>query len=348
MIKYFIKNPVSVEAGFFIFSQNYILMQRLFCVIFISILFINCKQTTSAQQQVQEEKVMLAKTTTSSAVKDIMSFLASDELGGRDTGSEGLEKAAQFIETEFKKYGLTPYFETYRDVFDAKGTETFNVVGYLKGTDKELAKEFIILGAHFDHIGLGKDVNGDTIANGANDNAAGTTGVISLAKQFSQLKNNKRSILFVLFGAEERGLLGSAHLAKALKEKNIDLYAMVNFEMIGVPLNEKAYKAYITGYEISNMAEKINEYVGSELIGYLPKAKEFQLFRRSDNYPFYATFNVPCQTISTFDFTNYDYYHHVDDEVSEMDFEFMAELINSCVPAITKMANTATKEITLN
>ncbi|MBQ4821539.1 M20/M25/M40 family metallo-hydrolase [Aquimarina sp. MMG016] len=308
-------------------------------LIVVSLLFINCKQVTNAQAPTAP--------TTASEVGEIMKFLASDDLAGRDTGSEGLDKAATFIEKEFKESGIQPYFETYRDTFDAKGIATYNVVGFLKGTDEKLANEFVIIGAHFDHIGNGKEVNGDIIANGANDNAAGSTAVISLAKQFAQLKDNKRSILFVLFGAEERGLLGSVHLAKVLKEKKLDLYAMVNFEMIGVPLNDKSYKAYITGFEISNMAEKINEYVGSELVGYLAKAKEFQLFRRSDNYPFYEQFKVPCQTISTFDFTNYDYYHHVDDEVSEMNFEFMAELINDCVPAITKMVNTEAKEIRL-
>ncbi|WP_299246857.1 M28 family peptidase [uncultured Aquimarina sp.] len=309
-------------------------------LIIITLLFITCKEVTTAQSPMSN--------ITASDVETIMNFLASDALGGRDTGSEGLEKAAKFIEQEFKKSGVAPYFESYLNTFDAKGTETYNVVGYLEGTDLNLANEFIVVGAHFDHIGNGKDVNGDTIANGANDNAAGSTAVISLAKHFAKVKSNKRSVLFVLFGAEEKGLLGSDHLAKVLKEKNLDLYAMVNFEMIGVPLNDKTYKAYITGYEISNMAEKINEYSGKELIGFLPKAKEFQLFRRSDNYPFYSAFNVPCQTISTFDFTNYDYYHHVDDEVSEMNFEFMAELINDCVPAITNMLNTSTKEIKLN
>ncbi|WP_109435242.1 M20/M25/M40 family metallo-hydrolase [Aquimarina sp. AU119] len=323
-------------------------MQKNIFIILIAILFMSCNQTTTAQSQVKTtEDGGLGKTKVSD-VADIMNFLASDELGGRDTGSEGLEKAAQFIEGEFKKYGIAPYFDTYRNAFDVKGTATYNMVGYLKGTDVTLSNEFIILGAHFDHIGTGKEVNGDTIANGANDNAAGSSAVISLAKQFAQLKNNKRSILFVLFGAEERGLLGSAHLAEVLKEKNINLYTMVNFEMIGVPLNDKSYKAYITGFEMSNMAQKINDYAGSELIGYLAKAKEFQLFRRSDNYPFYEQFKVPCQTISTFDFTNYDYYHHVDDEVSEMNFEFMAELINNCVPVIEKMANTTDKEIKLN
>ncbi|WP_108802887.1 M20/M25/M40 family metallo-hydrolase [Aquimarina sp. Aq107] len=306
----------------------------------ITLLFINCKEVTRAQS--------LASNVAASDVESIMNFLASDELGGRDTGSEGLEKAAKFIEEEFKKSGIDPYFDSYLNTFDAKGTETYNVVGYLKGTDPDLANQFVVIGAHFDHIGTGKEVNGDVIANGANDNAAGSTAVISLAKHFAKAKSNKRSILFVLFGAEERGLLGSSHLAKALREKNLDLYTMVNFEMIGVPLNDKSYKAYITGYEISNMADKMNEYSGKELIGFLPKAKEFQLFRRSDNYPFYEKFKVPCQTISTFDFTNYEYYHHVDDEVSEMNFEFMAELINDCIPAITKILNTSTKEIKLN
>lgn len=318
----------------------------------IALFFINCKgqikEQPKAQTKAQTEVLSKTQSTTIAEVERIMNFLASDELEGRDTGSKGLEKAADFIEKEFVSYGVNRFFENYKNNFDAKGIPTYNIVGFLEGNDKTLKNEYVLVGAHFDHIGVVDAVNGDAIANGANDNAAGSAAVISVAKQFAQLKNNKRSMLFVLFGAEEKGLLGSAHLAKQLKEKNIDLYTMVNFEMIGVPLQNKPYKAYITGYEMSNMAEKINEYSGVELIGFLPKAKEFQLFRRSDNYPFYKEFNVPCQTISTFDFTNYDFYHHVDDEASELDFEFMTKLINSCTPAIEKMVNSTTKEIKLN
>lgn len=282
-------------------------------------------------------------------VTKIISYLASDELQGRDTGSEGLDKAAAFIEKEFMAAGVRPYFKGFRDVFEVKGINTYNVVGWVEGNDPMLKKEFVIVGAHLDHIGLvkGTGVKADTIANGANDNAAGSTAVITLAKQFAASKRNKRSILFVLFGAEERGLLGSNHLAKVLKKQNLDLYTMVNFEMIGVPLKDKSYKAYLTGYEMSNMAEKINEYAGKELIGFLPKAKEFQLFRRSDNYPFYKKFSVPCQTISTFDFTNYEYYHHVDDEVAYIDIGFMTELINDCKPVLEEIVNADVKEIKL-
>ncbi len=323
-------------------------MKQYIGVLLISVLFINCKQITSAQQQENKPNQVVVENIQAKEIAAIVNFLASDELEGRDTGSEGLEKAAKFIEEEFKTYGIAPYFETFRDTFEVEGAATYNVVGYLQGIDEQLKKEFIILGAHFDHIGTSKEVNGDKIANGANDNAAGSAAVLALAKQFARQKNNKRSIIFVLFGAEERGLLGSEHLSKVLKSKNIDVYSMVNFEMIGVPLNNKSYKAYITGYEKSNMATKINEYAGNELIGFLPKAKEFQLFQRSDNYPFFKEFNVPCQTISTFDFTNYEYYHHVDDEASQMNFEFMAELINACAPVISKIANTPNKEIKLN
>ncbi len=281
-------------------------------------------------------------------VEGYVRFLASDNLMGRDTGSEGLEKAAVFIEEVFKQNGVSAYFETYRDAFEAVGVKTQNIVGFIEGNDRELAKEFVILGAHYDHIGAAKKVGEDVVANGANDNAAGVAAVLAMSKYYAENKSNKRSVLFVLFGAEEKGLLGSEHLSNKLKNKGVDLYAMINFEMIGVPLKGRTYKAYITGYEISNMAEKLNKYAGQELIGFLPKAKEFNLFKRSDNYPFYKEFGVPCQTISTFDFTNYQYYHHVNDEVSKLDFVHMANIIYDCTTAIKKLVNTQTKEIQLN
>ena len=80
----------------------------------------------------------------------------------------------------------------------------------------------------------------------------------------------------------------------------------------------------------------------------MPQAEQMSLFRRSDNYPFYENFHVPSQTVSTFDFSNYNYYHHVDDEVEFLDAEFMADLIEDLIPGLQKMANTPTKEIKMN
>lgn len=291
----------------------------------------------------------------SDEIKNMISFLASDELMGRMTGSDGIEAAASYIENQFKAYGVKPYFETYRDEFNADGAKAFNMVGYVEGNDEKLKNETIILGAHYDHIGYGSDAKKkskkgsvteiDSIANGANDNASGTSAVLAAAKYFAERKTNKRSIMFVLFSAEEIRCLGSKHLAKRLKLEGLNLYTMINFEMIGVPLKDTDYQVFLSGYDLSNMADKINEYVGGHLIGSSEFAIKNNLFKRSDNFPFYEEFKLPCQTISSCDLSNYDYYHHVYDEIEQLDLEFMARLINQTIPAIDKMSNTPTKEI---
>ncbi len=280
-------------------------------------------------------------------IKSTLKYLASDELHGRKAGSEGIEKAAEKIEGVFRRNHIQPYFETYRDSFPVEDKKAFNLVGVVEGNDPELKDQYIIVGAHYDHIGEAKAVEGDTIANGANDNAAGTVAVLELAKKFAALNNNSRSVMFILFSAEEEGLVGSSYIARELKAKGLNLYAMLNLEMIGVPMKDKKYEAYITGYDRSNMAEKLNEYAGKEIAGFLPQAKEYQLFSRSDNYSFFNEFHVPAQTLSTFDFTNYDYYHHVSDEASQLDFEHMAGLIEDLFPAVYAMANTKEQEIKL-
>ena len=282
------------------------------------------------------------------SVEATINFLASDELQGRDTGTAGIEAAAQFIEARFERAGIAPYFTTYRDDFQAKGLAAYNIVGVLEGQDVELKKEVVLVGAHYDHIGYGrKNLAQDSIANGANDNASGTTAILALADYFAKAKNNKRTLVFALFSAEEKGLLGSQHLAEILKKRQTNLYAMFNIEMIGVPMVDKDHLVYISGYDTSNMAERFNAYSNEKVIGFLPKAKEFNLFKRSDNYPFFRVFNVPAQTISSFDFTNFDHYHGVDDEAALMDIAHMESVIEKLIPGLEKMVNSTEREIQL-
>ncbi|MEO0525742.1 MAG: M28 family peptidase [Bacteroidota bacterium] len=281
-------------------------------------------------------------------IKGIMNFLASDELKGRDSGSEGIAKAADFIETIFEQNRIKPYFETYRDTLSNYKKPSYNMVGFVEGSDERLKKEFIIVGAHYDHIGIIKAEYGDAIANGANDNASGTTTVLELARYFGNARTNKRSIIFVLFSAEEKGLLGSKHLANKLKSQDLNLYAMLNYEMVGVPLRGKDYLMYVTGYKKSNLAQISNRYANENLIGFLLKSREANLFQRSDNYPFHTLFGVPSQTFCTFDFTNFDQYHKVGDEVSLMDFVHMATIINKSIPILEGIANAPTQEIKYN
>ncbi len=307
-------------------------------------------------------KVLFAldKKTVVNSVKDIVDYLASDELGGRFIDTEGYEKAGGFVENKLLDYGIAPYFQTYRDEFSIVetspgfgvygwGTESFNVVGVIEGTDPTLANEYVILGAHLD-TSFAYDFNtidGDEIMNGANDNASGVAAVLSIAKHIKEAGNNKRSVIVALFGAEEVGKHGSKHLAKKLKGEGLDLYTMINFDMVGFPLQNQSYSAIVSGYDKSNMAQKINEYSDEGgLVGFHAKAQEFNLFELSDNYPFYTEFMVPSHTISSFvPGEGYSYYHNVNDEASQLDYDFISNLINDIAPIIIKMLNTSTKEI---
>ncbi|GGW24103.1 M28 family metallopeptidase [Arenibacter certesii] len=281
----------------------------------------------------------------SEGVGKIISFLASDELKGRESGTEEINIAGQYIEDYLKNHGVAPYFSSYKDTLSNFELPTYNIVGYLEGTDKKLKNEFVVIGAHYDHIGIVPPVAGDSIANGANDNASGTTAVLEFARYFGEARNNKRSIIFALFSAEEKGLLGAKHLAEKLKNANLDLYTMLNFEMIGLPMPDKDYLMYLTGYEKSNLAEISNRYAKENLVGFLPTAQEYNLFMRSDNYPFHTEIGIPSQTFSTFDFTNFDHYHQVGDEAAIMDFRHMANVVNKMIPVLEGIVNAPIKEV---
>jgi hypothetical protein len=278
-------------------------------------------------------------------IHSIVDFLSSDILKGRETATEGELVAAQFIKSKFIEAGIKPYFDTYFDSFESKGFKGVNVVGYIEGNDPALKDEIVLLGAHYDHIGIGNKVKNDSIANGANDNASGTATVIAIADRLARSGKNKRSVIIALFSGEEKGLLGSKSLSKKLKAKKIDLYTMLNFEMVGVPFIDRDYEIFLTGFELSNLGGKLNTYTNTSMVGSSEVAIKYNLFQRSDNYSFYKEFKVPSHTISSCDLTNFDFYHHVDDEIDQLNFAFMATTINKLFPGIVQICNTDTKEI---
>jgi len=278
-----------------------------------------------------------------------LGYLSSDELKGRDTGSEEIDEAASYIEKAFVSFGVQPYFETYRDSFKLKEVDGFNVVGVLKSSKTNANLKPLVIGAHYDHIGIIEPVETDSIANGANDNASGTVAVLELAK-FLADQDLGRDVIFALFSAEEKGLVGSRHLAEKMKAQNVEPYVVFNIEMLGVQMKDKEYRAYVTGYETSNLAEVFNSYYEGEdqFLGFLPQAAQYGLFKRSDNYPFFEVFNVPAQTICTFDFTNYEYYHHVNDEFEELDVDAYLKLLEDLKPGVLQLINSEENTVKLN
>ena len=278
----------------------------------------------------------IAENNNTKEVEAIITTLASDEYGGRYPGQPGYEKAAIYAETFLKDNGIKPYFTSYRDTFliDNRVT-TYNIVGLI-GEHKP-NKEYIIIGAHLDHLQIdgGHGIQ-DSIFNGANDNASGCTAALQIAKNLAKQQYDK-NVLIVLFSAEEQGLLGSKHLAKKLKNDDFNLAYMINFEMIGKTYTKGKDLVYLTGHDKSDMAKQMNTAAGKEFINYEEMAKQYDLFNHSDNAPFYEAFKVPCHSISSFDFKNYDYYHKTEDEVKELDIENMAQIISTTSKIIAKL-----------
>ncbi|MBN8876344.1 MAG: M28 family peptidase [Sphingobacteriales bacterium] len=200
-----------------------------------------------------------------------------------------------------------------------------NVVGIIPGKSKK--DEYVIFSGHYDHIGTGKPVNGDSIYNGANDDAAGTTAVILLAKYFKALKNNERTLVFAAFTAEEVGGYGSQYFSKQFDPNKV--MAMLNIEMIGTDSKWGKNSAYITGYEKTDMGAILQKNLEGTGFSFHPDPyPDQQLFYRSDNATL-ARLGVPAHTISTSKMDNEPNYHKVTDHVETLDMDNMAMIIKS-------------------
>jgi len=201
-----------------------------------------------------------------------------------------------------------------------------NVIGVLPGRSKK--DEFVIFSGHYDHLGITKpNAAGDSIYNGANDDAAGTTAVMMLANYFSKMKNNERTLLFVAFTAEEVGGFGSQYFSKQINpDKTV---AMFNIEMIGTESKWGKNSAYITGYERSDFGKILQGNLEGSIFRFEPDPYPTQnLFYRSDNATL-AALGVPAHTISTSKMDVEKFYHTLDDEIETLDMQNMTEIIKA-------------------
>ncbi|MCP9752699.1 M28 family peptidase [Ferruginibacter sp. HRS2-29] len=201
-----------------------------------------------------------------------------------------------------------------------------NVVGVLPGKTKP--EEVVIFSGHYDHLGIGKpNAAGDSIYNGANDDAAGTTAVIMLANYFSKLKNNERTLIFVAFTAEESGGFGSQYFSQQIDADKA--VAMFNIEMIGTESQWGKNSAYITGFDKSDFGKILQGNLAGSNFKFEPDPyPKQQLFYRSDNATL-AALGVPAHTISTSKMDTEKFYHTQEDEVETLDMINMAEIIKA-------------------
>ena len=209
-----------------------------------------------------------------------------------------------------------------------------NVVGILPGKSKK--QELVIFSAHYDHLGVGKpDEKGDSIFNGANDDASGTTAVLTLADYFAKKKTNERTLVFATFTAEEIGEYGSQYFSGQFDPNAV--VAMFNIEMIGTESKWGTNSAYITGFERSDMGSILQKNLsGSSFTFYPDPYPTEQLFYRSDNATL-ARQGVPAHTLSTSKMDSEKYYHTRGDEISTLDIDNMTRIILSIALSSTSI-----------
>lgn len=210
--------------------------------------------------------------------------------------------------------------------------QTFNAVGYLPGSDPNGGT--LLLTAHLDHLGVGKPVNGDSIYNGANDDAAGTTAVLELAHALASGPKLRRSVLFVCYGSEEAGELGSTYFGEHPPVPLKDLVANLEFEMIGNQ-DPKMPKGtlLLTGYDRSNLGPTLKEH--GALIGPDPYPEQ-HFFERSDNYAL-ALKGVVAHTAAGWGTP--PTYHQPSDDLAHLDLPFMTAAIQSLVEPVRWLAS---------
>jgi hypothetical protein len=275
-------------------------------------------------------------------LEEWISFLSSDQMKGRYNGSSEMEEAAHWIAQKFEDFEVKPAYPDGNLIrpytFRARRGDSIcerNIVGIVEGTDPELKDEYIIITAHFDHVGIRKAVEGDSIYNGADDNAAGTCTLMGVAKTIKENQYSPgRSILFAAVSGEEMGLHGSRHLASNLPLPPKSAYVNINFEMTGHSEDLGKGKYFMTGCEFSNLDDVIQKFTKDtdhQLIDTISDATRY--FYMSDNIAFArlerdkdTSIGIPCGTFVTT--IHGDHIHTPQDEADLFDFENMAGLVD--------------------
>ncbi len=211
---------------------------------------------------------------------------------------------------------------------------TWNVVGQLRGSDPRMAQEVVLLSAHFDHLGVCRAVAGDSIYNGADDDASGVVAVLELARVLGAGPKPKRTVYFVLFGSEERGGYGSQHFIKNSPAPLNNIIADLQFEMIGRPDPKvPANTLWLTGFERSNLGTELVKH-GARLVA--DPHPEENFFQRSDNFAF-ARLGVIAHTVSSYGL--HAEYHQPSDDLAHIDFAHITNAINAMIKPVQWLVN---------
>lgn len=286
-------------------------------------------------------------------LKKNLYVVASPEMEGRETGSEGMKKAAAYITNYYKERGIgfPPSMNDYFQKVPAEHLksrrvalpDSENILAYIEGS--EFPNELIVVSAHYDHVGKNKD---GVVYPGADDDGSGTVAVMELAEAFQEAKKAgngpKRSVLFLLVTGEEHGLLGSAYYSKYPVFPLVNTVANINIDMIGRDDPENRGKDYVYAIGSDMLSSKlkgINEEANKKTVNlelnykYDDPSDPMRLYYRSDHYNF-AKHGIPV--VFFFDGIHEDY-HKPTDTPDKIDYPLLEKRAKLAFATAWELAN---------
>ena len=266
-------------------------------------------------------------------VRRILSTLAADSMEGRKAGTRGAARAAAFVAAEMQSIGLVPvdskgYFQPVPDLGS-------NVIGVLPGSDSVLRDQIVVIAAHYDHLGIGEPVGGDSVYNGADDDASGVAAVLEIARALRVGSPPKRTVIFIATTGEEEGTKGTEWLVAHPTFPLSKMVAEMEVEMIGRPdsIAGGPGKGWMTGYDRSTMGAMLKA-AGVPIVA--DPYPQMRFFERSDNIIF-ARMGIPAHTLSSYNM--HSDYHSVMDDVDRIDFPHVTAVIRAGAMAARLLAD---------
>lgn len=274
------------------------------------------------------------RTILSSDARIFVETLAADSMQGRDAGEEGGRMAAAYIVSLLKEWGIEPLDnEGYLRPFAVEDCEMNNILAIIPGK----SKEFVVVGAHYDHVGVGVAVDGDSCYNGADDNASGVSAVLQIARAVKGMhKTPERGIIFAFWDGEEMGLLGSRHFVENCAFLS-DVSAYMNFDMIGRgPLDNPKHLTYFYTASHPVFGDWLKEDMAVRGFSFIPDYRAWDNPIGGSDNAYFAKSGVPVVWYHT---EGHPDYHLPSDTADKIDYEKMTDITRAAFLCAWRLAN---------
>ena len=274
------------------------------------------------------------ETIRSTDARVIVETLSHDSLQGRKAGEEGGRKAAEYIVSLLKEWGIEPLEANgFLQPFEVGGCEMNNILAVIPGRSDEC----VVIGAHYDHLGCDSTLVGDGCFNGADDNASGVSAVLQIARAVKKCgKKPQRNIIFAFWDGEEKGLLGSIHFVKKYPFLS-DIMAYMNFDMVGRgPVDNPKHMTYFYTESCPAFGEWLKEDMAERKFCFVPNYRAWDRpVHGSDNAPF-AKKEIPIVWYHT---EGHPDYHQTSDTADKIDYDKLQDITRAAYLCTWRLAN---------